>query len=292
MPEFLDRVLYGDALARLRELPNGCVQTCVTSPPYYQQRHYGHPDQIGMEATVEEYVGKLVDVFREVQRLLHSNGTLWVNIADTYREKRRLLVPSRLDHALAAAGWVPRADIIYAKRNPYAENARDRPDRAHEYLFLYSKKRTYFYSPDGVREPRGRMARAQPGIRHFKRHNLDGTIRWEVGRISLAPDRRLNTVWTMAGVNGVSKHSSRFPAELARRCILLGSREGDLILDPFAGSGTTLMVARRLERHYVGIELNEDRCRPEIEKRLRLADQRIVELEAFRRLAERARTGT
>lgn len=292
MDEFHNRVLYGDALVLLEQLPPGCVQTCITSPPYYQQRQYGHPDQIGMEATVEEYVCKLVHVFSEVQRVLRPDGTLWVNIADTYREKRRLQVPSRLDHALADVGWVPRADIIYSKRNPYIENARDRPDRAHEYLFMYSRQPRYFYAPDAVREPRGHVARSRPGIRHFRRHNLDGTTRWELGRISLAPDRRLNTVWTMAAVNGVSSHSSRFPVELARRCVLLGSRAGDLVLDPFAGSGTTLMVARRLERQYVGIELDEGRCRPEIEKRLRLADQRIVELEAFRRLAAMVRTGS
>jgi DNA modification methylase len=286
--DFRDQVLFGDALTQLRQLPDGCVQTCVTSPPFFRQRNYGHPDQIGMEPSVNEFVEKLDAVFSEVRRVLRATGTLWINIADTYRDKHRLRVPFRLDEALANSGWVPRADIIYSKLNPYLENAPDRPDRAHEYLFMYSRQRRYYYAADAVREPRGRM-RTQPGVRTFKRHDLDGTVRWARGRISLAPDRRLNTVWTMASVNGVSSHSSRFPAELARRCILLGSRVGDLVLDPFAGSGTTLMVARRVERQYLGIELDRDRCGPEIQKKLRLADQRVVELAAFRRLATMGR---
>lgn len=289
---FRNSVLYGDALTRLRDLPDDCVQTCVTSPPYFHQRNYGHADQIGMEATVDEYIDALVDVFGEVRRVLRPDGTCWINIADSYVDKRLLLVPSRLALALANAGWVLRSDIIYAKLNPYLENAGDRPDRAHEYVFMFSREPRYYYAPDAVRVPRGRLARTKPGVRTFKRHNLDGSVRWARGRISLAPDRRMNTVWTMASVNGVSSHTSRFPIELARRCILFGSRPQDLVLDPFAGSGTTLAVARWLERDFVGVELNEQHCRPEIEERLRLADRRIVELEAFRHLVGQMRTGT
>lgn len=313
-----NQVRYGEALERLRGLPSGIVQTTVTSPPYFGGlRDYGVPGQIGLEAMPEAYVERLTACLREVRRVTRPTGTLWLVIGDTHNRgdtrarpgnggmmTQRLRVqgsklgeplgiPWRLAEALRDDGWWLKAEIIWFKHPTcMPESCRNRPTRAHETIFLFARDRRHYYDVEGVQEPATSWERPRqkqdpvrspvPGARPH------GGLRRHVARDT----RRLRSVWVIPTRPFRGSHRATFPEEIPRRCILLSTRPGDLVLDPFTGSGTTLDVARRLGRDYVGVELNEALCRPLIEQRLRLADQRVVELEAFRRQVERAKTGT
>lgn len=258
MDAFVPTILTGDCLQVLPTLPAGVVQCCVTSPPYWGLRDYDHPGQIGAEATPVEYVTNLVSVFREVRRVLRSDGTVWLNVGDGYArnggtgncgpnavvgntkklvQKRNCKVPDcwglkdrdlmglpwRVAFALQADGWILRSRITWIKKTAMPESVKNRPTSATEEVFLFAKSPTYFYDPKGVRELTG------ANLRNY----------WILG-----PD--------ISG-NG---HPAAFPRELARRCILLGSREGDTVLDPFGGSGTTGVVASELGRKSILVELN------------------------------------
>jgi DNA modification methylase len=263
-------ILLGDCIARMKDLPDQSVQTCVTSPPYYWQRDYGVDGQMGMEATPSAYADALVSVFREVHRVLADNGTLWLNIGDSFysgngqptrsdprspsrdwmRKKVRPLdiaglgvpkksllgIPWMVAHALQRDGWTVRADIIWCRKTALPEpSVKDRPYRLHEYVFLLSKTRRY----------------------HFDRSEL--------------PEE---SVWHISHDRARRGHSAAYPAELARRCILAGSRPGDVVLDPFNGSGTTGQVALQHGRRYVGIELNPEYIAL-TEKRLKVANDNL-----------------
>lgn len=267
-------IIIGDALARTRELPDGSVQCCVTSPPYYGLRDYGVEGQIGMETTVNQYVARLTEVFSEVLRVLKSDGTLWLNLGDSYatgagsarvaggkcfgrqnkaianfafprlqpnrmpqpgfKPKDLIGIPWRVAFALQTARWWLRSDCIWHKPNPMPESVSDRPTRAHEYVFLLSKAERYYYDAEAVRETGG------PGDH---RRSPKG--------------RSLRSVWSLPA-SPYKGHFATFPPELARRCIVAGSRPGDTVLDPFAGSGTTGAVARELGRNAILIELQPD----------------------------------
>ncbi len=249
-------LIYGDAVHVLASLPAGCVQTVVTSPPYWSLRDYGIEGQIGLESSLEEFIKALTQVFDGVRRVLRPDGTLWLNVGDTYtsggrrwrapdkknrarametrpptpaglKPKDLIGVPWRLALALQASGWYLRADVIWNKPNCQPESVGDRPTRSHEYVFLFAKSERYYYDIEAVPGPGG---------------------------------RRLRTVWdinTQAGpeTNG---HFATFPAALVEPCILAASAEGDLVLDPFLGSGTTAVVAARNGRRFVGIELHPE----------------------------------
>lgn len=247
-------LIAGDAHRILAALPTGIAQTVVTSPPYWSLRDYGIEGQLGLEPSVQEFVDALADLFDDVRRVLADDGTLWLNIGDSYTSGNRswrapdrknvaramgtrpptpeglkpkdlIGVPWRLAFALQERGWYLRSDLIWDKPNAQPESVGDRPTRSHEYLFLLSKSERYRYDVDAVRGPGGRRLRSV----------------WE---LNTQPSRE------------ASGHFATFPESLAERCILIGSRAGDLVLDPFMGSGTTAVVAAGLGRRFVGCELN------------------------------------
>lgn len=302
-------IRQGDVLDRLREMPDESVQCCVTSPPYWGLRDYGVDGQIGLEASPEEHIAKLVEVFREVRRVLRSDGVCWVNYGDAYnagtsakrgrgndaiggwngsdvdggarvnarglKPKDLIGLPWMLAFALRADGWWLRSDCIWNKPNPMPESVTDRPTRAHEYVFLLSKAARYYYDAEAVRETAvvGRVkwhgdrfaaalgnAKKNPG-RSSPGHTVTDP----------ASGRNARTVWTINPQPTPEAHFATFPEALAERCILAGSRREDVVLDPFSGSGTTLLVAERLGRDSIGIELNPEYVAIS-ERRIRAAD--------------------
>ena len=254
-------ILFGDCrdtIPTITERP----RMCVTSPPYYGLRNYGDEDkQIGQEQSPEEYIENMVDVFRKVRDVLADDGTLWVNIGDSYynyrpgkgqalnkqsvsntkqdlpdecprrgnkleglKEKDLIGIPWMLAFALRADGWYLRQDIIWHKPNPMPESVRDRCTKAHEYIFLLSKSQNYYFDVDAIKEP----------------------------------TRRKRSVWSVTNKPYKGAHFACYPPDLIEPCILAGSEEGDIVLDPFMGSGTTAMVAKKNSRAYIGCELHED----------------------------------
>jgi site-specific DNA-methyltransferase (cytosine-N4-specific) len=245
-------LVTGDSERILAGLPSNAFRTCVTSPPYWSLRDYAIEGQIGLEDSLDDYLKKLTNVFGHVRRVLHSDGTLWLNIGDSYtsggrawrapdkknparavntrpptptglKEKDLIGVPWRLAFALQEAGWYLRADVIWHKPNCQPESVRDRPTRCHEYVFLFSKEADYHYDRMAVRGPN---------------------------------DRNLRTVWEIPTEPYPQAHFATFPPALVTQCLTLTSEEGDLVLDPFVGSGTTAHVALKMARRFVGIELN------------------------------------
>jgi DNA modification methylase len=231
-----------NADARKIPLADKVVQCCVTSPPYYGLRDYGVDNQIGLEETPEQYIAKLVAVFREVKRVLRNDGVVFLNLGDTYINKQLLGIPWRVALALQADGWWLRNDIIWHKPNPMPESVTDRCTKAHEYIFLLSKSARYYYDNEAVFD------------------TIDDT----------PSGRNRRTIWTITTKPYPGAHYAVFPPELPEICIKAGSAEGDVVLDTFVGSGTTCMVARELGRQGVGIDLSLDYLRNNARKRLEL----------------------
>jgi DNA modification methylase len=269
-------ILLGDARRVLQDLPSESVQTIVTSPPYFGLRDYGKEGQIGLEETPTDYINALVDVFREAKRVLREDGTLWLNLGDTYagralrggglRDKNLIGIPWRVAFALQADGWNLRQDIIWSKPNPMPEPVLDRCTKAHEYIFLMSKSTKYFYDIDAIREPWKDNARdiqrakdKHPGYqgKHSKGYGSAGS---STGQVIGDPDKGRNkrSVWSVTCHGFPGAHFATYPPELIRPCILAGSKPGDVVLDPFNGSGTTGYVALQEARRYLGIELNPE----------------------------------
>lgn len=302
-------IIPGDCLTVLRSMPDESVNCCVTSPPYWGLRDYGHEGQIGLERTPEEYCQRMVAVFREVRRVLKSDGTLWLNLGDCYatgagkvgdrmplpglKPKDLVGVPWRMAFALQADGWWLRSDIIWHKPNPMPESVTDRPTKSHEYLFLLTKSEKYYYDSEAIKEPfttdpkenyperakitgRGDQAsnNACPGAPQQsksggfppkqsqlgKRTYSGFNARWDASEADgTTPNgRNKRTVWTICTHPFPGAHFATFPPSLVEPCILAGSPEGGVVLDPFAGSGTTGMVALRHGRSFIGIELNPE----------------------------------
>ena len=316
---FIDTVLCGDSLEILRTLPNESVQMCITSPPYYGLRDYGVSGQIGNEATPQEYVERLVFVFREIKRALKQDGTLWLNIADSYagsgkgawskpieeqkknkqtylysamaattsmpkvwnkiKPKDMIGIPWMVAFALRDDGWYLRSDIIWEKPNCLPEPVNDRPTKSYEHLFLFSKSPHYYYDKEAIMEPI-----AESTVERYK-NSVSPTNKYalsEVGKSQRIFQGRAQTgfglmrnkrdVWRICtNKSRVNKHFAIFPEKLVEPCILAGSAAGSIVLDPFLGSGTTGLVAKRLHRHYIGIDLNPDYCE--------LAQERISGME-------------
>ena len=252
------RVYHGDALSVLSTLPDGAYQAAITSPPYWGLRDYGTIAQIGSEDKVEEYIHRLVEVFGELRRVLKEDGTFWLNMGDCYtsggrtrrapdkknparemsyraptpenlKPKDLIGVPWRVALALQADGWYLRSEIIWHKPNALPESVKDRPTRAHEHLFLLTKSERYFYDHLAIQEK-----------------GLNGKSR----------NRR--TVWSIHTQSSKEAHFATYPPALVEPCILAGSKPGDIVTDPFFGSGTTGVVAADLDRGFVGIEINVD----------------------------------
>src|SRR5690554_4836246 len=276
----MNQIIQGDVIEALRSLPEGFIHTCVTSPPYWGLRDYGVPGQIGLEPTPEEYVEKMVEVFREVRRVLRDDGTLWLNLGDSYansntggnrrmslkstkglKPKNLVGIPWRVAFALQADGWYLRSDIIWHKPNAMPESVKDRPTKAHEYIFLLTKKPRYYYDADAIRDPH-----VQKDRRGSRRVTYEIKAKGEqhapsksAGYLGQNPKgRNKRTVWTVPTRPYKGAHFAVFPPDLIEPCVLAGAPEGGIVLDPFFGSGTTGLVARKHGRHYVGIELNSE----------------------------------
>jgi len=303
------QILVGDVRQTLSTLPEKSVQCCVTSPPYFGLRDYGVDGQIGLEQTPDEFVAQLVAVFREVRRVLRDDGTLWLNLGDTYaaggmgagsgkqltnrgtsvgghmdkprkapeglKPKDLIGIPWRVAFALQADGWYLRQDIIWHKPNPMPESVRDRCTKAHEYVFLLSKSERYHFDAEAIAEPS-----AYPGDNRAERQDtrkavdpmcMDGGSRARTGKPT-GNTRNKRSVWTVATRPYKGAHFATFPPDLIRPCVLAGAPFGGVVLDPFLGSGTTAAVAVSEGRHAIGCELN-----PEY---VTLAQQRIAAAEA------------
>jgi len=319
--------VHNDAYKALQAMEDRSVDCIVTSPPYYGLRDYGNPGQIGLEETPEEFISKIVDVFREARRVLKDDGTLWVNIGDSYaaqakdrtpeqaaknstinggkftqmqvlkqinkitgdlKPKDLIGIPWMLAFALRADGWYLRQDIIWHKPNPMPESVTDRCTKSHEYIFLLSKNKKYYFDADAIKvdaknpqdDVRRKMQqkssnKSMPnefvnGVRPVKSgnkqrkqgidrgcpednsSNVCSSVPWE----GVKANKR--SVWSITTKPFKEAHFATFPEDLVVDCIKAGCPEGGVVLDPFAGAGTTLMVAKKLNRNAIGIELNKD----------------------------------
>lgn len=279
------RIRLGDAVTRLRDMADGSVQCCVTSPPYWGLRDYGVSGQLGLESTPEAYVAAMVEVFREVRRVLADDGTLWLNLGDSYaanrgyqvpdskhvdvgnsrgmkakdfglKEKDLVGIPWMVAFALRADGWYLRSDIIWSKPNPMPEAVTDRPTKAHEFIFLLSKSAKYYYDAKAIRE-QGVIAAGTKGAKgSVERFNTVGVNSRPPKYKVYDGYRNKRSVWHVQTRPFKGAHFATFPPELIEPCILAGSRPGDIVLDPFMGSGTTGVVALKHGRKFAGIELN------------------------------------
>lgn len=286
------RIVTADVMDGLAQLEDEGVHCVVTSPPYWGLRDYGVDGQIGLEPTPAEFVERLVDVFREVRRVLRKDGTCWVNLWDSYasqpswgrgggstldgrkqgseggtspdrslsglKPKDLIGIPWRVAFALQADGWWLRSDIIWHKPNPMPESVTDRCTKSHEYIFMLTKSERYFYDAEAIKEAgSGRC----PGNKVYKYDGLAGhETKHGILKQSNIPqvDRNKRSVWTIATAPFNEAHFATFPPELPEICIKAGCPVGGTVLDPFSGAGTTCLVADRLQRNGIGIELNPE----------------------------------
>lgn len=297
------KLLNGDCLEVLKTLPDESIDCCVTSPPYFGLRDYGVDGQVGLEQTPDEYIQKLVEVFREVRRVLKSTGTLWLNIGDCYatgttaarkqsknpgvgannqnaqnsvsrigtpegcKTKDLIGIPWMLAFALRNDGWYLRQDIIWAKGNAMPESVKDRCTKSHEHIFLLSKKSSYFFDNQAIKEPC-----SEENVKDFLRRKQKDKYMCEGGYREVRPDlnrtrsaymptdfmRNKRDVWHINTKPFKGAHFATFPEKLVEPCILAGCPENGIVLDPFMGSGTTGAVAKKHGRDFCGIELNPE----------------------------------
>ena len=283
-----DTILYGDCRTTIPTITEP-IQMCVTSPPYYGLRDYGgEENQIGQEGSPEEFIDQLVEVFKKVRDVMVDDGTLWVNMGDTYynyrsdgnypkqtvsktnqdlpnfspargnklkglKSKDLIGVPWLLAFALRKDGWYLRQDIIWHKPNPMPESVKDRCTKSHEYIFLLSKSKNYYYDNEAIKEPAkdwGTRDRT-----NGKYHNKGTGLQPHTGLSKSYPTKNKRSVWTVTSKPYKEAHFATYPPDLIEPCIKAGSRKGDIILDPFMGSGTTAMVSKQLDRHFIGSRL-------------------------------------
>ena len=264
-------IIFGDARKELQKLSAGSVSSIVTSPPYFQLRDYGDPAQIGLEKTTGQYLVELVRVFRSARKALKDNGTLWIVIGDSYimerpgRTSKNLAgIPWKLAFALQADGWILRQDIVWSKPNPSPENCADRCTRSHEYIFMFSKQKKYYYDQAAIAEDslhpgmkikvkRGKYANSKSGQGRTGDFQTRRDFEYTVGE-----KKNRRSVWEITTKAFTGSHFATYPPDLVKLCILAGCPKGGTVLDPFYGSGTTGVVAELLDRKWIGIELNED----------------------------------
>ena len=289
----MNLIEFGDCRETMREWARQGVkaQTCVTSPPYYGLRDYGHEGQIGLEETPEQYIEAMVEVFQCVWDVLEDNGTLWLNIGDSYarqggresdqprhwdgREKTSgsmhntrmaqdiglkpkdlIGIPWMLAFALRADGWYLRQDIIWHKPNPMPESVQDRCTKAHEYIFLLSKSQKYHYDIDAIKEEAHTTDASDRNRDESRLNNTPGRTRMAGLTTNHYETKNKRSVWTVTTKPYEGAHFAVFPQDLIEPCILAGAPVGGVVLDPFMGSGTTAQVAQHLGRKYLGCELN------------------------------------
>lgn len=300
-------LLQGDCLQLLKGLPAQSIHCCVTSPPYFGLRDYGVDGQIGLEPTSDEFVAKLVEVFREVKRVLRDDGTLWLNLGDSYagsgkgpagnlgkkhnerhmehtnssgnipnglKAKDLIGIPWKVAFALQADGWYLRQDIIWHKPNPMPESVRDRCTKAHEYIFLLSKREKYYFDSEAIKEPYSdsyakdrRHGKKELKHSNWKDYSAQGDgvqtptqLHDNMFTKELGTGRNKRSVWTVTTKPFKGAHFATFPPDLIEPCVLAGCPAGGFVLDPFNGAGTTGLVAIKHGRKYVGCELNPEYC--------------------------------
>ena len=310
----MNRIICADALEALQAMPEKSVSMCVTSPPYYGLRDYGIDGQIGIEQSPQKYIAGLITIFREVRRVLRDDGTLWVNIADSYagsgkgicqtpiserakhkqtyvqgslagtasvphqwdgiKPKDLIGIPWMLAFALRADGWFLRSDIIWQKINALPESVRDRPTKSYEHIFLLAKSPRYYYDYEAIMEPLAttsveRYKRGRSDHHKYVNFSTDQPINHsdygvkQQGRMK----RNKRDVWSLSTNSiRVDGHFAMFPEHLVEPCIAAGSPVGGVVLDPFCGSGTTGIVAQRMGRDFVGIDINPEYCEKAIQR--------------------------
>lgn len=308
----LDTIYTGDALTFAQSLPDESVNCVITSPPYFNLRDYGVEGQIGNEQTPAEYVAKMVMLFREIRRALKAEGTVWLNLADTYGggsrgafgketlrgntqpgfgvspnlpEKNLLMIPARVAIALQDDGWILRSEIIWHKPNPMPESVTDRPTRSHEMVYMLTRSSRYWYDADAIREKSNgsknrvgfRGGNGQPYVHDSTfdnsyqksehknlvvpgrtTHTMHSERAAGNDYAAVSEDRNKRDVWTIPTHGTPEAHFATFPEKLIEPMILAGCPPFGIVYDPFIGSGTTALVARRFGRHYIGSELNPD----------------------------------
>ena len=304
----INKIYQGDCKEVMKTFPDESIQCCITSPPYWGLRDYGCDNQLGLEKTPEEYVKNMVEVFREVKRVLRNDGTLWLNLGDSYsrvggsqpeqsvrkktnhvvdafkdsskgvvglKPKDLIGIPWRVAFALQADGWYLRQDIIWHKPNPMPESVTDRCTKSHEYIFLLSKSQKYYYDNEAIGTP----IKQDTAKRYERAWNGDGERGFPNGpqnhmKNFMDPnnEKRLwankKSVWSVNTRSFKKAHFATFPPKLIEPCILAGCPKGGIVLDPFMGAGTVGWVASENNRNYVGCELNQEY--------IKIAEQRIL----------------
>lgn len=301
----INKVYLGDSLENIKTFPDESIDCVVTSPPYFALRDYGMDGQIGLEDTPEAYIERLVLVFREIRRCLKPGGTCWVNLGDSYatqrigqsaginaqtkglKHKDLIGIPWMFAFAMRTDGWYLRQDIIWHKPNPMPESVTDRCTKSHEYVFLFSKREKYFFDYEAIQEEAtgydGRKDMVMHGgVKYADQKIMPGAKpqtmavrgheRWRFKQTAesddtVIPIRNKRDVWSVNLKPNKEAHFAAYPEELITPCILSGCPEDGVVLDPFMGSGTTGIVARKLGRNFIGCELN-----PEYQK---MAERRI-----------------
>jgi DNA modification methylase len=263
-------ILLGDCRETLKTIAAKSINTCVTSPPYFGLRDYGATGQIGLEDSIQEYIDNIVQVFREVKHCLRDDGTLWLNLGDSYaaagkttssslliKPKDLIGIPWRVAFALQADGWYLRQDIIWHKPNPMPESVTDRCTKAHEYLFLLSKSPKYYFDHEAIKEPAVTAPVKRDKMGEGYQADYPKGDRFSSGeRVWGSTTRNKRSVWTVATKPYKCAHNAVFPPNLIEPCILAGCPVGGTVLDPFGGSGTTAGVALKHGRNAVLCELN------------------------------------
>jgi DNA modification methylase len=304
MQSFVNQIINSCCISGLKTMPDNYVDVCITSPPYYGLRNYGCDGQIGLEETPEEYISRLVDVFTEVKRVLKPEGTLWLNIGDSYagsgrgkgdinkkgiqqkasfagdflkphkingyKSKDLIGTPWMLAFALRADGWYLRQDIIWHKPNPMPESVCDRCTKAHEYVFLLTKSARYYFNNKAIMQPAAYDGRISVIRKGSPKYACEGATGLGVQTFAIRDHERWKcdengdfmrnkrSVWTVTTQPEKEAHYACFPQRLIIDCIKAGCPENGIVLDPFMGSGTTAVVARKLNRNYTGFELNSE----------------------------------
>lgn len=262
----LNYIYQGNCLDVLKTFKNDSVNCCVTSPPYYGLRDYGTDGQIGIENTPLDYVNNLTIIFNEVKRVLKEDGTLWLNLGDSWtskkigdiKQKDLIGIPWMVAFALRESGWYLRQDIIWAKGNPMPESVKDRCTKSHEYIFLLSKNKKYYYDYRAIKEPC--ISKSPAGNKNCLNAGRITKEGWSYDPQKSIPKDGKNKrdVWSVNTKPCKEAHFATYPDTLIEPCILAGCHKGGIVLDPFMGAGTTGIVAKRHNRNYVGIELNAE----------------------------------